>query len=459
MTAPLNVAVFGAGYVGLVSAAGLAAIGHNVVCVDIDREKISSLNMGKIPFFEPGLSELVTQCIADLRLTFTDSLPDAVAHGDVLIIGVGTPPLSSGAADTSQVLAAAHAIGVNLQRFATVVVKSTVPVGTSVQVARAVQSGIEQSGSRVEFAVASNPEFLKEGDAVRDFMQPDRIVIGASDDRAIRILTQMYEPLCTDENQLMVMNEQSSELCKYASNAMLATRISFMNEMAKLSDSVGADISQVTRVMAADARIGSKYLNAGAGFGGSCFPKDLRAILAMGDELGCDLDVIRSVIAVNDSQQEVVISKARQLVGSLKGKRCAVWGLSFKPETDDIREAPAVALIHALLAEGATVCAHDPLVKWLPMYSSLPAEIFTITDTPYEATLESDVLFLMTEWSEYAALDPQKLANEMSAANVVDGRNLWRSVDFSQTSVKYVGIGRHSNTIFKEIAQLEKLVS
>jgi UDPglucose 6-dehydrogenase len=453
----MNVAVFGAGYVGLVSAAGLAAIGHNVVCVDIDREKIGSLNKGQIPFFEPGLSELVTQCIADLRLTFTDSLPDAVAHGDVLIIGVGTPPLSSGAADTSQVLAAAHAIGVNLQRFATVVVKSTVPVGTSVQVAHAVQAGIEQSGSRIQFAVASNPEFLKEGDAVRDFMQPDRIVVGASDERAIRMLTQLYEPLCTHENALMVMNEQSSELCKYASNAMLATRISFMNEMAKLSDAVGADISQITRVMAADARIGSKYLNAGAGFGGSCFPKDLRAIVAMGNELGCDLDVIRSVIAVNDSQQEVVIFKARQLVGSLKGKRCAVWGLSFKPETDDIREAPAVALIHALLAEGATVCAHDPLVKWLPMYSSLPSEIFTIADSPYEATLESDVLFLMTEWSEYAAIDPLKLANEMREANVVDGRNLWRSVDFSQTTVKYVGIGRAASLERRLVSYFESL--
>ena len=454
---PMNVAVFGAGYVGLVSAAGLAAIGHNVVCVDIDREKIGSLNKGQIPFFEPGLSELVTQCIADLRLTFTDSLPNAVAHGDVLIIGVGTPPLSSGAADTSQVLAAAHAIGVNLQRFATVVVKSTVPVGTSVQVAHAVQAGIEQSGSRIQFAVASNPEFLKEGDAVRDFMEPDRIVVGASDERAIQMLTQLYEPLCTHENALMVMNEQSSELCKYASNAMLATRISFMNEMAKLSDAVGADISQITRVMAADARIGSKYLNAGAGFGGSCFPKDLRAIVAMGNELGCDLDVIRSVITVNDSQQEVVISKARQLVGSLKGKRCAVWGLSFKPETDDIREAPAVALIHALLAEGATVCAHDPLVKWLPMYSSLPPEIFTITDSPYEATLESDVLFLMTEWSDYAAIDPLKLANEMREANVVDGRNLWRSVDFSQTTVKYVGIGRAASSKHELVAHYESL--
>ena len=354
-------------------------------------------------------------------------------------------------------LAAAHAIGVNLQRFATVVVKSTVPVGTSVQVAHAVQAGIEQSGSRVQFAVASNPEFLKEGDAVRDFMQPDRIVVGASDERAIQMLTQLYEPLCTHENALMVMNEQSSELCKYASNAMLATRISFMNEMAKLSDAVGADISQITRVMAADARIGSKYLNAGAGFGGSCFPKDLRAIVAMGNELGCDLDVIRSVIAVNDSQQEVVISKARQLVGSLKGKRCAVWGLSFKPETDDIREAPAVALIHALLAEGATVCAHDPLVKWLPMYSSLPPEIFTITDSPYEATLESDVLFLMTEWSDYAAIDPLKLANEMREANVVDGRNLWRSVDFSQTKVKYVGIGRAASSKHELVAHYESL--
>lgn len=454
---PLNVAVFGAGYVGLVSAAGLAAIGHHVVCVDIDKDKISSLNLGHIPFFEPGLSELIAQCIADLRLTFTDSLPDAVAHGDVLIIGVGTPPLNSGAADTSQVLAAAHAIGLNLQRFATVVVKSTVPVGTSVQVALAVQAGIEQSGSHVNFAVASNPEFLKEGDAVRDFMRPDRIVIGASDDRAIAMLTQLYEPLCTSESPLMVMNEQSSELCKYASNAMLATRISFMNEIAKLSDALGADISQITRVMAADARIGSKYLNAGAGFGGSCFPKDLRAIVAMGNELGCELDVIRSVIAVNDSQQEVVLAKARQLIGPLKGKRCAVWGLAFKPETDDIREAPAVALIHALLAEGASVRAHDPLVKWLPMYSSLPAEIFTIVDSSYEAVFEADVLFLMTEWSEYAVLDLLKLTNEMRDANVVDGRNLWRSVDFSQATVNYIGIGRGGPVSTSACRQVETL--
>lgn len=440
----MNVSVFGAGYVGLVSAAGLAAIGHKVVCVDIDSAKIASLTRGEIPFYEPGLSELVTKCVDAGNLHFTSSLRNAIRHAEILMIGVGTPPLASGAADLSQVLSVARTIGEYINHFSVVVVKSTVPVGTSVQVIDAVQEGISQRRRKVEFAVASNPEFLKEGDALNDFMRPDRIVVGASDGRAIEILRDLYAPLCAHENTLMVMNEQSSELCKYASNAMLATRISFMNEMARLSDLVGADISQISRVMAADPRIGSKYLNAGAGFGGSCFPKDLRAIVAMGDEHGCELEVVRSVIAVNEAQQTVLLKKARQLLGSLHGKRCAIWGLSFKPDTDDIREAPALALIRALVAEGATVVAHDPLVKWLPIYSSLPTEVFTIVETPYEALDEADLLFLVTEWSHYAQLDFQQVQERMRYARIIDGRNLWRKNDFSQTNIQYVGVGRSS---------------
>jgi UDPglucose 6-dehydrogenase len=310
----------------------------------------------------------------------------------------------------------------------------------------------------VDFAVASNPEFLKEGDAVRDFMEPDRIVVGASDDRAIAVLKRMYAPLCPTPQVLMLMSERSSELCKYASNAMLATRISFMNEIAKLSDTLGADVIDVQRVMAADPRIGSKYLSAGAGFGGSCFPKDLRAIVAMGADNGLNMDLVRSVIDVNDQQQNVMIEKAKQVLGSLKGKRCAVWGLSFKPETDDIRDAPSLSLIRTLLAEGATVVAHDPMVDWLPMFSSLPEEIFTIVENKNAALVGADILFLVTEWKQFRDLDVSYLATNMNNPVIIDGRNLWHDKDFDRTSIKYVGIGRHSSKMSNAIDQLEKLV-
>ena len=444
MTRKINVSVFGAGYVGLVSAAGLAAIGHNVVCVDIDANKVSKLIDGEIPFYEPGLSELVLKCVANSSLRFTSLPKNAIAHGEVLIIAVGTPPLEDGTADLSQVLSVANTIGGQLEKYAVVVVKSTVPVGTSDLVTNEIARAMHEKSLSVDFAVASNPEFLKEGDAVNDFMKPDRIVVGTNDQLAVEILREMYQPLCVNENTLMVMDARSSELCKYASNAMLATRISFMNEMANLADCVGADINEVRRVMAADPRIGAKYLNAGAGFGGSCFPKDLRAIAAMGDEHGCSLDLVASVISVNDAQQSVLLEKAKYAIGSLKGKRCAVWGLSFKPDTDDVREAPAVALIHSLIAEGATVVAHDPLVSWLSMYSSLPTEIFSIVDSPYAAVVGADVLFLVTEWEQFRNLDVSQLIEKMQNPLIIDGRNLWSNIDFSQTDAKYIGIGRHS---------------
>jgi len=302
---------------------------------------------------------------------------------------------------------------------------------------------------------------------VRDFMEPDRIVVGASDDRAVSVLTRMYAPLCPTPRVLMLMSERSSELCKYASNAMLATRISFMNEIAKLSDTLGADVIDVQRVMAADPRIGSKYLSAGAGFGGSCFPKDLRAIVAMGADNGLKMDLVRSVIDVNDKQQHVMIEKAKQVLGSLKGKRCAVWGLSFKPETDDIRDAPSLALIRTLLAEGATVVAHDPMVDWLPMFSSLPPELFAIVENQNDALVGADILFLVTEWKQFRDLDVSILIASMNNPVIVDGRNLWHDHDFTATSVKYVGIGRNSRDIRNNMSndvsidtdQLEKLVS
>jgi len=457
MTRKINVAVFGAGYVGLVSAAGLAAIGHNVVCVDIDSSKVSKLIAGEIPFYEPGLSELVLKCVENGSLHFTSLSKNAIAHGEVLIIAVGTPPLEDGTADLSQVLSVAKTIGGQLQKYAVVVVKSTVPVGTSDLVTNEIAQAMHENSLSVDFAVASNPEFLKEGDAVNDFMKPDRIVVGTSDQLAIEILREMYQPLCVNENTLMVMDARSSELCKYASNAMLATRISFMNEMANLADCVGADINEVRRVMAADPRIGAKYLNAGAGFGGSCFPKDLRAIAAMGEEYGCSLDLVASVISVNDAQQSVLLEKAKYSIGSLKGKRCAVWGLAFKPDTDDVREAPAVALIHSLIAEGATVVAHDPLVSWLSMYSSLPTEIFSIVDSPYEAVVGADVLFLVTEWEQFRNLDVSQLIEKMQNPLIIDGRNLWSNIDFTQTEATYIGIGRHSLIANKTSASVQLL--
>jgi UDPglucose 6-dehydrogenase len=464
---PINVTVFGAGYVGLVSAAGLAAIGHNVICIDVDQSRIERLMLGDIPFYEPGLIDLVTECVRSGHLRFTTSSENAIAHGEVLIIGVGTPPQLDGSADLTHVVEVARTIGQHLDHFAVVVVKSTVPVGTSDVVKQAVLEGGRSNHNSVNVAVASNPEFLKEGDAVRDFMEPDRIVVGASDDRAISVLTRMYAPLCSTPKVLMLMSERSSELCKYASNAMLATRISFMNEIAKLSDTLGADVIDVQRVMAADPRIGSKYLSAGAGFGGSCFPKDLRAIVAMGADAGLNMDLVRSVIDVNDKQQHVMIEKAKQVLGSLKGKRCAVWGLSFKPETDDIRDAPSLALIRTLLAEGATVVAHDPMVDWLPMFSSLPPEIFTIVENQNDAFVGADILFLVTEWKQFRDLDASLLIASMNNPVIVDGRNLWHDHDFTSTSVKYVGIGRNSRDIRNNMSndvsidtdQLEKLVS
>ena len=455
---PMKVTVFGAGYVGLVSAAGLAAIGHNVVCIDVDQSRVERLMLGDIPFYEPGLIDLVTECVRSGHLRFTTSSLSAIAHGEVLIIGVGTPPQLDGSADLTHVVDVARTIGEHLDHFAVVVVKSTVPVGTSDVVKQAVLEGGHSNRNMVDFAVASNPEFLKEGDAVRDFMEPDRIVVGASDDRAIAVLKRMYAPLCPTPQVLMLMSERSSELCKYASNAMLATRISFMNEIAKLSDTLGADVIDVQRVMAADPRIGSKYLSAGAGFGGSCFPKDLRAIVAMGADNGLNMDLVRSVIDVNDQQQHVMIEKAKQALGSLKGKRCAVWGLSFKPETDDIRDAPSLSLIRTLLAEGATVVAHDPMVDWLPMFSSLPPEIFTIVENKNDALVRADILFLVTEWKQFRDLDASLLIANMNDPVIIDGRNLWHDKDFAGTLIKYVGIGRHSSNMSNAIDRLEKLV-
>ena len=455
---PMKVTVFGAGYVGLVSAAGLAAIGHNVVCIDVDQSRVERLMLGDIPFYEPGLIDLVTECVRSGHLRFTTSSVSAIAHGEVLIIGVGTPPQLDGSADLTHVVDVARTIGEHLDHFAVVVVKSTVPVGTSDVVKQAVLEGGHSNRNMVDFAVASNPEFLKEGDAVRDFMEPDRIVVGASDDRAIAVLKRMYAPLCSTPQVLMLMSERSSELCKYASNAMLATRISFMNEIAKLSDTLGADVIDVQRVMAADPRIGSKYLSAGAGFGGSCFPKDLRAIVAMGADNGLNMDLVRSVIDVNDQQQHVMIEKAKQALGSLKGKRCAVWGLSFKPETDDIRDAPSLSLIRTLLAEGATVVAHDPMVDWLPMFSSLPPEIFTIVENKNDALVRADILFLVTEWKQFRDLDASLLIANMNDPVIIDGRNLWHDKDFAGTLIKYVGIGRHSSNMSNAIDRLEKLV-
>ena len=388
---------------------------------------------------------MITRNMNKGRLSFTTNISEAIKGSEVLFISVGTPPDEDGSADLKYVLAVARDCGKHMDDYTLVVTKSTVPVGTSLKVKNAIKEELDKRKVNIEFDVASNPEFLKEGDAVRDFMVPDRIVIGVSDEWAGDVLGLLYEPLCKSEGVLMTMSTRSSEMCKYAANAMLATRISFMNEMARLSDIVGADICEIQRVMAADPRIGSKYLNAGAGFGGSCFPKDLRAIRAMGIDHDCELPLIESVIEVNTRQQTVLIDKAREVLGSLKGKRCAVWGLAFKPDTDDIREAPALHLIHALLAEGASIVAHDPVVQWLPMYSSLSPDLFHIVADPYAAIADVDVLFLVTEWSEYRTIDVERMTDLVGNGVIVDGRNIWAKIDFTGTDVAYLGVGRQSN--------------
>jgi UDPglucose 6-dehydrogenase len=432
----MKICVIGTGYVGLVAGAGFADMGQEVVCCDIDAAKIDLLQRGQIPIFEPGLERLVSHNVAEERLTFTTDVPAAVAGAEVVVLAVGTPPGPDGSADLSFIFQAAETAARSLTGWAVLVTKSTVPVGTGDKI-----EALARSLSPHELVVASNPEFLKEGDAVNDFMKPDRIIIGCSDKRAIKTLKALYAPFTRSSDRVMLMDRRSAELTKYAANAMLATRISFMNELANLCDALGADIELVRRGLGSDARIGPKFLYAGMGFGGSCFPKDLRAALSTAREVGVPLQVLEAVNTVNDRQKQRLGGDIlRHFGGNLAGRRIALWGLAFKPGTDDIREAPALVLIDQLLAAGAEVAVTDP--QAMPLARKLLADKVRFETGAYRCAEGADALALVTEWHEYRRPNFERLKRVMRQAVVFDGRNQWEPEALRSAGFVYYGIGR-----------------
>lgn len=431
----MRVTVIGSGYVGLVAGACLAETGNHVVCADRDPGKIAGLNKGVLPIYEPGLAPLVARNAAAGRLQFSTDVDDAVRHGDVIFIAVGTPPGEDGSADLQHVLDVATTIGRHLDRFKVVVTKSTVPVGTAEKVRtaiRAVTSG--------DFAVASNPEFLKEGAAIDDFMKPDRVVLGVDDPRAEELLRELYSPFVRSGSPILFMDIPSAEVTKYAANAMLATRISFMNQIADLCERVGADVFAVRQGIASDSRIGSAFLFPGPGYGGSCFPKDVKALVHTARGAGMAPDLFEAVESVNDRQKQVMFNKLQQLVGDVSGKRIAVWGLAFKAGTDDMRESPAVSLVEALLAAGATVHAHDP--EAMTVARGIWGDRVRFANDPYAAVDGADALCVVTEWLVYRTPDFARVKALLRAPVIVDGRNLYEPGRLVRLGFRYAGIGR-----------------
>ncbi|MDB4957750.1 MAG: UDP-glucose dehydrogenase [Myxococcales bacterium] len=436
----MKLAVIGTGYVGLVSGAGFSDFGHHVTCVDIDAERVATLLRNDIPIHEPGLAELVRRNASVGRLHFTISTAEAMRGAQLAILAVGTPSRPDGSADLSYVFEAARQVGRAIEGFTVIVTKSTVPVGTADKI-REVIAGV----TKQPFAVASNPEFLKEGDAVNDFLKPARVILGAEDPRAIDLLRELYRGVMRTGDRIQVMDIRSAELTKYAANAMLATRISFMNELARLAEVVGADIEAVRKGIGSDPRIGPKFLFAGAGFGGSCFPKDLRALLHTGREVDVELDVVNAVERANERQKRVLGERViAHFGGSLAGKHVAIWGLAFKPETDDIRESPALVLIEQLLASGAKVSGYDPAA--MPNVRAQLGISIELAGDPYTATTGADALVLVTEWHELREPDLDRLKAQMRTRVLVDGRNVWSQADARKAGFTYYGIGRPSHS-------------
>jgi UDPglucose 6-dehydrogenase len=438
----LKVTVIGVGYVGLVTGTCLAEIGHEVLCLDVDAAKVEMLREGRISIYEPGLDILMERNAEAGRLRFTCDADPAVQFGEVQIICVDTPLDESGSADTDRVIGAARNIARHMRDYKLVVNKSTVPVGTADRVRETISGELKRRGVAIDFDVASNPEFLREGSAVRDFMQPDRIVAGTGSAGARKLLRKLYEPMALAGHELMLMDIRSSELAKYSSNAMLATRISFMNEMANLADKLGADIEQVRRCMAADPRIGSRFLQAGAGYGGSCLPKDVRALIRLGEVHGSAMGVIKAADAANDAQKHVLVDKvARRLQETLKDKRIALWGLAFKPDTDDMRYAPSIPLAEELTRRGAWVQAYDPVAQSRAApYLQDNARVLLCEDM-YSALADCDALLLLTEWSAFRHPDFERMKRLMKRPLIVDGRNFYVDADLPRQGFDYCGIG------------------
>lgn len=445
----MNIAVVGAGYVGLVTGACLAEVGNHVTLMDLDPGKIELLRNGGCPIFEAGLEEMIHRNVQAGRLMFTTAIAEAVAEAEVVFIAVGTPTGEDGGADLQHVLAAARDIGACLQGPAIIVGKSTAPVGTTRKIEDAVATALQQRGAAHAFKVVSNPEFLKEGAAIADFMRPDRIVIGCDDEAAAATMRELYAPFLTKPEQLLVCDPASAELIKYAANAMLATRISFMNEIANFAERVGADVDAVKRGLGSDPRIGPHFLDAGCGFGGSCFPKDVRALVRMAQREGQELLVVRAVENTNEAQKEIVFRKLRDFFedeGGLKGKVIALWGLAFKPNTDDVREAPSLTLIEDLLEAGATVRAYDPAARETAQRALGPVEGVTFCDAAMTAVRGSHALAVVTEWAEFKTADLTQLGYLLRARFIVDGRNIFSPQQAAEAGLTYASVGRRMVT-------------
>ncbi len=439
----MKITVVGSGYVGLVSGTCLAEVGNDVLCLDVDPEKIRILQEGGIPIYEPGLQEMVRRNVAAGRLHFTTDIEKAVQHGTIQFIAVGTPPDEDGSADLQYVLAAARNIGRLMTDYKVVVDKSTVPVGTGAKVKAAIADELGKRGVTIPYSVVSNPEFLKEGAAVDDFMRPDRIVVGAEEEQAIHLMRALYSPFQRNHERLIVTDVKSAELIKYAANAMLATRISFMNELANLSEVLGADIEMVRQGIGADPRIGYHFLYPGCGYGGSCFPKDVKALIRTAkDDAGIELKVLTAVEAANDAQKHVLTQKIGKRFGDLKGKHFALWGLSFKPNTDDMREAPSRELIDDLFAAGATVSAYDPVAmhETQRIYGDEPR--LSYAENPMGALEGADALLIVTEWKEFRSPDFDAIKQKLKQPLIFDGRNLYDPKFVRGMGIEYFAIGR-----------------
>ena len=432
----MHIAVIGTGYVGLVTGACFAEFGVDVTCVDVDEDKIARLLKGILPIYEPGLDQLVAKNAQAGRLRFTTDVSQAVQQSLVIFLAVGTPPKPDGSPDLSYVEAAANSIADHMNGYKVIVTKSTVPIGTGEHLRELINT---RKKTRANFGVVSNPEFLREGAAINDFMRPDRVVIGSRDEEAIAIMKDLYRPLYLIEAPFVITSLEAAELTKYAANAFLATKVSFINEIANLCDKIGCDVHDVARAIGMDKRIGSKFLHPGPGFGGSCFPKDTRALASVARQYDCSSQIVDAVIDVNQRQGEQMMLKIRKLVGHLKGKTIAVLGLAFKPETDDMREAPAIGIIKSLLDDGAKVTAYDPVAKSEAM-KVLPDIVYA--DDEYAAVTGADALVFVTEWNQFRALDLIRIRDLMKSAKVADLRNIYEPEDLREIGFEYVGVGR-----------------
>lgn len=438
----MNIAIVGTGYVGLVSGTCFADTGANVTCVDVDAGKIERLKNGEIPIYEPGLDELVKKNVAAGRLKFTTDLTAVLDDVQIVFSAVGTPPDEDGSADLKYVLQVARTIGQNLNHYVVVVTKSTVPVGTARKVRKAIEEELAKRGVDVPFDVASNPEFLKEGNAIKDFMSPDRVVVGVESEQAKKVLTKLYKPFLINNFRVIFMDIPSAEMTKYAANSMLATRISFMNDIANLCERVGADVNMVRAGIGADTRIGRKFLYAGCGYGGSCFPKDVKALIKTADQNGYSMEVLKAVERVNERQKSILFDKLKRAFDgeSLEGKTIALWGLSFKPETDDMRESTALVMIGLLLEAGCTVRAYDPVA--MSECKRRVGDRISYCRDMYDAVLEADALLLLTEWKEFRLPTWGVIRKAMRRTLVIDGRNIFDSEELEENGFEYHCIGK-----------------